>query len=65
MLRDKYPDYRMNPYCPSGSWQTSRYIQIFIDGYDDDLHYEYLIDGGWNGMNLILGVLLFFCLSSI
>ena len=49
MLRDKYPDYRMNSYCPSGSWQTSRYIQIFIDGYDDDLHYEYLIGGGWNG----------------
>lgn len=46
-LRDKYPD--LNSYSPSGSWQTSRYIQIFIDGYDHDLHYEYLIDGRWNG----------------
>lgn len=48
-LRQKYPNYAMNPYCPSGSWQTSRYIQIYIDGYDRDLHYEYRIDGKWKG----------------
>jgi len=51
MLKDKYPcpDYLVSPYCPPGSWQTSRYVQIFIDGYDRNLHYEYRIDGGWNG----------------
>ena len=49
MLQDKYQDYTLKSYSPSGSWQKSRYVQIFIDGYDDDLHYEYLIDGGWNG----------------
>ena len=51
MLQDKYPspDYLVSPYFPPGSWQTSRYVQIFFDGYDHDLHYEYRIDGGWNG----------------
>lgn len=51
MLQDKYPspDYLVSPYFPPGSWQTSRYVQIFFDGYDHDLHYEYRIDGGWDG----------------
>lgn len=51
MLKEKYkyPDDKIESYYPSGSWQTSRYVQIFIDGYDHDLHYEYRIDGGWNG----------------
>ena len=49
MLKEKYPLYSINPHCPSGSWQTSRYIQIFLEGYDKDLHYEYRIDGNWNG----------------
>ena len=49
MLKNKFPRLNINPKCPSGSWQTSRYIQIYIDGYDHDLHYEYRIDGNWNG----------------
>lgn len=51
MLKEKYkyPDDKIESYCPSGSWQTSRYVQIFIDGHDHDMHYEYRIDGGWNG----------------
>lgn len=49
MLKKKFPNYRISSYCQQGSWQTSRYIQIYIDGYDDDIHYEYRIDGGWNG----------------
>ena len=51
MLQDKYPspDYLVSPYFPPGSWQTSRYVQIFFDGYDHDLHYECRIGGGWNG----------------
>ena len=32
-----------------GSWQTNRYIQIFINGQEHDIHYEYLIDRDWNG----------------
>lgn len=49
MLKNKFPQYVMKPNCPSGSWQTSRYIQVFIDGHDHDLHYEYRIDSGWDG----------------
>ena len=49
MLKNKFPRLDINPKCPSGSWQTSRFIQIYIDGYDHDLHYEYRIDGNWNG----------------
>jgi len=49
MLKYKFPKLDINPRCPSGSWQTSRYIQIYIDGYDHDLHYEYRIDRNWNG----------------
>jgi len=32
-----------NIHCPSGTWQTSRYIQIFIPEQNHDLHYEYRI----------------------
>lgn len=49
MLKNKFPRLDINPKCPSGSWQTSRCIQIYIDGYDHDLHYEYRIDRNWNG----------------
>lgn len=49
MLKNKFPRLDIKPKYPSGSWQTSRYIQIYIDGYDHDLHYEYRIDGNWNG----------------
>lgn len=49
MLKNKFSKFDINPKCPSGSWQTSRYIQIFLNGYDHDLHYEYRIDGNWNG----------------
>lgn len=48
-LKQKYPSYAMTPHCPSGSWQTSRYIQVYIDGYDHGLHYEYRIDSKWEG----------------
>ena len=48
-LKTQFENCKINFYSPSGSWQTKRYIQIFIDGYDDDLHYEYRIDGKWNG----------------
>jgi len=38
-------------HCPYGSWQTSRYIQVFIPNQNDDrLHYEYHIDSSsWEG----------------
>lgn len=49
MLKNKFPRLDINSKCPSGSWQTSRYIQIYIDGYDHDIHYEYRISGEWNG----------------
>lgn len=50
MLKQKFPNYKVTSYCPSGSWQTSRYIQIHIDAYNDkNLHYEYRIDGKWEG----------------
>jgi hypothetical protein len=48
-LKKKYKKRRISDYSPSGSWQTSRYVQIYIDGFDDNLHYEYKIDGKWNG----------------
>lgn len=48
-LENKYKNHKMNVHCPSGSWQTNRYIQIYIDGYGHDLHYEYRIDRQWNG----------------
>lgn len=49
-IKDKFPNTMKEPLWKPGSWQTSRYIQIYIDGYDDkDLHYEYIIDSGWNG----------------
>lgn len=48
-LKKHFCSYKINPWSPSGSWQISRHIQIFIDGYDDDLHYEYRIDSHWNG----------------
>lgn len=50
MLKQKFPNYKVTSYCPSGSWQTSRYMQIHIDAYNDkNLHYEYRIDGNWEG----------------
>lgn len=49
-LKDKFSEdkYTVEPYCPPGTWQTSRYIQIFIEGCDKDIHYEYLIED-WKG----------------
>ena len=49
MLKDKYPSCDIEAYCPHNSWQTSRFIQLFIDGFDHDLHYEYRIDKKWTG----------------
>lgn len=48
-LRQRFPDYEMDGVYPAGSWQTSRYIQIFLPGQDKDLHYEYRIDHEWKG----------------
>lgn len=48
VLKDNF-QYEIVPYYPSGSWQTSRYIQIFIPSQDQDLHYEYRIDHNWDG----------------
>lgn len=50
MLEQEYSNYKVTAHCPSGSWQTSRYIQVHIDGYNDkNIHYEYRIDGNWEG----------------
>ena len=48
-LRSTFPQCTIYGYCPPKSWQTSRYIQIRIKGYDEDIHYEYRIDGAWKG----------------
>lgn len=40
-LKNKYNNREISAHSPSRSWQTSRYIQIYIDGYDHYLHYEY------------------------
>lgn len=48
-LKNKYNNIEIYVNCPYGSWQTKRYIQIFLYGYDHDLHYEYRIDRQWNG----------------
>lgn len=49
MLKKKYPNYTIKAPWKSGSWQTSRYIQLLIAGMDDDIHYEYRIDSCWEG----------------
>lgn len=48
-LKEYFSQNNLSPYYPSGSWQTSRYIQIFIPSQDRDLHYEYRIDHNWDG----------------
>lgn len=48
-LENSLKGHKISANSPSGSWQTSRYIQIFIDGFEHDLHFEYRIDGDWNG----------------
>ena len=48
-LKEHFSQNNLSPYYPSGSWQTSRYIQIFIPSQDRDLHYEYRIDHNWDG----------------
>lgn len=49
MLQKKFSNYTINVKSPPGSWQTNRYIQFFIQGYDHDIHYEYRIDKNWKG----------------
>lgn len=49
MLKEKFPNYSISAHCPHGSWQTSRYIQIFVDESDENIHYEYIIDNNWEG----------------
>ncbi len=48
-LKEHFSRYEIQENCPSGSWQTSRYIQIYIPSQDRDMHYEYRIDRDWNG----------------
>ena len=48
-LKTQYPNYTIKAPWKSGSWQTSRYIQLLIPGMDEDVHYEYLIDSNWEG----------------
>lgn len=46
MLKQKFPNYKVTSYCPSGSWQTSRYIQIHIDAYNDSImNIELMVNG--------------------
>ena len=49
IIKDKFPNHKVSPHCPSGSWQTSRYIQVYIPSQDKDLHFEYCIDHNWEG----------------
>lgn len=49
LLKASFSQYDISPYYPSGSWQTSRYIQIYIPSQDTELHYEYRIDHNWDG----------------
>ena len=49
LLKEHFSQNEISPYYPSGSWQTSRYIQIYIPYQDGDLHYEYRIDQNWGG----------------
>lgn len=48
-VKKHFYNFKISVHSPSGSWQTSRHIQFFVEGYDNDLHYEYRIDGKWNG----------------
>ena len=48
-LKAHFSQNEISSYFPSGSWQTSRYIQVFIPSQDKDLHYEYCIDHNWDG----------------
>lgn len=48
-IKNRYlKKYRMQINCPPRSWQTSRYIQLYLDGYDN-MHFEYRITGKGNG----------------
>ncbi len=49
MLKKKFSAYTIAEKCPFRSWQTSRYIQVYLNGYDQDIHYEYRIDDKWDG----------------
>ncbi|MCQ2343736.1 MAG: DUF262 domain-containing protein [Paludibacteraceae bacterium] len=48
-LKDRFPNHDIEAHSPSGSWQTSRYIQVYLAGYDNNVHFEYRIDSNWNG----------------
>lgn len=48
-IKEIFPTHVVDMHAPNGSWQTSRYIQIFIDGCDKDLHYEYRIESRQQG----------------
>ncbi len=48
-LRSRFPQCTIKRCCHPKTRQTSRYIQIMIQGYDEDIHYEYRIDRAWKG----------------
>lgn len=48
-LKKCFSQYKILAHYPPGTWQTSRHIKIFIPGQDKELHYEYIINGRWEG----------------
>lgn len=48
-LRSRFPKCTIKRCCHPKTRQTSRYIQIMIQEYDEDIHYEYRIDRAWKG----------------
>lgn len=48
-ITNRFPDVALHAQAWPGSWQTSRYVQFYLEGFDHDLHYEYRIDHNWEG----------------
>lgn len=49
LLQKEYPNL-IDFSCQPKTWQTSRYIKVYINNhYDKDIHYEYRISNKWNG----------------
>ena len=49
-LKKQFPNLRFGEsYYQSGTWQTSRFIQILTPLPDTMIHYEYCIDSNWDG----------------
>lgn len=49
-LKKHFPNRKLGScYYASGTWQTSRYIQILTPLPDEYIHYEYCFDNNWDG----------------